>query len=202
MALFVAIEGVDGAGTTTQVKLLAQALSALGLPVHCTREPSDNPIGLHIRSLLSATERVVDERAMALMFAADRLDHLQREVRPALQRGAIVLSDRYLMSSLAYQGELLGMPQDGGWVSSINAQAPAADLTVLVRVTAELAAARRAARGGPVERYDAQQLQARLVERYDHLAETLPGCAVVDGALAPERVCELITGLIQTRLAP
>src|SRR4051812_35922446 len=96
----IALEGVDGAGTTTQAQRLAVLL---GARAHVTREPSGGPLGQLLRQLLSGAHADLDPAAVALLFAADRLDHLSREVEPALARGQHVITDRYLLSSLAYQ---------------------------------------------------------------------------------------------------
>lgn len=191
---FVAIEGVDGAGTTTQTQLVRQVLERAGRLVHSTREPSDLDVGRLIRAFLSG--RSLHEHAMALLFAADRLQHYHQEVAPLLERGAVVLTDRYLLSSLVYQGEVLGEPQAGGWVHEINRFARAPDLTVLVSVTAEEAARRRAARAGTEERYDARALQARLVERYARAVTTCSPHLVVDGHQAPDAVAAQIAQAI------
>ena len=185
--MFVAIEGIDGAGTTTQTALIARALSAAGYSVHTTREPSDRPIGRLIRAELLA--RTLPEAAMALLFAADRLDHYENEIRPALATHDVVLSDRYLLSSLVYLGATLG-----DWPAQLNARAPQPDRTVLIEVPAELAAARRGHRGGPEERYDDQALQAELASRYAALA---PAQTVrADGSHSPEILCaEIIAAL-------
>ncbi len=194
----IAIEGIDGAGTTTQCALLSAELERSGYTVHLTREPSDNPIGTLIRGLLvrADAQRPIDERAMALLFAADRLDHLAREIDPALGQNAWVLTDRYLMSSLVYQGEVLGEPDDGGWVKLINARARHADLTLWIDLPPEKALARRQRRGGPDERYDDQALQERLARRYAVVASSLPGCVRIDG----DRPLEEVTAALKNAL--
>src|SRR5512139_742195 len=114
--LFIAIEGIDGAGTTTQAKLLFDGLRARGLPVHLTREPSDGPIGVLIRQILTGRvvvpglqgPRAPDWATMALLFAADRLDHVEAEIAPNLADGVTVVSDRYDYSSVAYQSVTAG----------------------------------------------------------------------------------------------
>lgn len=123
-------------------------------------------MGLLVRQLLGQVSEPPDPAALALLFAADRLDHLRREIEPALEAGLIVISDRYVLSSLAYQS--LANPLS--WVEEINRFAPAPDLTVLVHVEAEVAAARRARRGGAEEIFDALQTQRALVARYAELA--------------------------------
>jgi dTMP kinase len=191
---FIAIEGIDGAGTTTQTSRLADALRARGMFVHTTREPSDNPIGKLIRGFLAGG--TITEPAMALLFAADRLDHLAREVAPALAAGGYVLSDRYVMSSLVYQGELLQEPDTGGFVATVNQKARHADLTLWIDCPAEVALTRRNSRGGPHERYDDLALQQRLARRYAAIAEVLPNCRRIDGTLGAEAVTEALLGAL------
>jgi dTMP kinase len=165
----IVLEGLDGAGTTTQVERLASALRAEGQAVLTTREPSDGPVGVLIRQAL--TGRLVlpggagplAPETLALLYAADRTDHLRARVLPALEAGQVVLSDRSVLSSLAYQGASLPME----WVESINAHAVPADLTLFVGVSIEVAARRRAARGGPEELFDAEEKQRRISRQYE-----------------------------------
>ncbi|HSP80588.1 MAG TPA: dTMP kinase [Myxococcaceae bacterium] len=166
---FIVLEGLDGAGTTTQVERLATALRAEGHAVLTTREPSDGPVGVMIRQAL--TGRLVLPRGagplapetLALLFAADRTDHLKARVLPALEEGQVVLCDRYVLSSLAYQGASLPM----AWVEEINEYAMPADLTLFVGVAPEVAARRRAARGGPEELFEADEAQRRIARQYE-----------------------------------
>src|SRR5258705_309057 len=100
--MFIVLEGLDGAGTTTQTERLAAALRARGQTVLATAEPTDGPVGRLLRRFLSG-ELEIEETAQALLFAADRLHHLQNQIEPTLAGGAIVISDRYYLSNLAYQ---------------------------------------------------------------------------------------------------
>lgn len=177
-ARFFAIEGIDGAGTSTQLTRMGERLVALGYKIHLTAEPSGGPIGKFIRTVLRGEEKM-SPQALALLFAADRLDHLQREILPALAQGAIVLSDRYVHSSLAYQS--LELPL--AWVESINAKARVPDATLFVKVSAECAARRRQARGGEAELFDADETQRKIAQNYEQTlgAKGLGQTVVVDG---------------------
>jgi len=147
--IFVVVEGIDGAGTTTQTNRLVATLRARGLPAMATREPSDGPIGTQIRQIL--TGRLVIRPAaggcappcwptLALLFAADRVDHLEAEVMPNLRDGVIVVSDRYDHSSVAYQGASTDDPSVVAWIRAINAKARRPDLTLVLDVPAAVAA--------------------------------------------------------------
>lgn len=139
----IVLEGLDGAGTTTHAGHLREWLAAAGYRVHLTQEPSRGPIGSTLRLFLSkrlalpARTRSSEHLApaiLALLFAADRLDHVATEVTPLVEEGWIVLSDRYVLSSLAYQS--LGC--DPGFVAAINALAPRPDLTIWLDVPARV----------------------------------------------------------------
>jgi dTMP kinase len=186
--LFIVIEGIDGAGTTTQVRRLASALGSRGLPVHVTREPSDGPVGVMIRQILAGRivvpglhgARAPSWDTMALLFAADRLDHLESEVVPNLADGVTVLADRYDHSSLAYQSILAG----GGdavvdWVKTINGRARRPDLVVVLDVSAEVAAKRRDARSGIRDLYEEDELQTKLVGLYREMERYFPNDRIV-----------------------
>ena len=158
---FIALEGVDGAGTTTQLDRLA---AHFGARLHATREPTSGPIGREIRRHLAGPVDGVqlDPAALALLFAADRLDHLRREVDPAVARGVHVVSDRYLLSSLAYQ--TLGVSREH--VVRFNALATTPDLTIFVEVPIEVSEMRRRQRGGAEEIFEKRALQERVRATY------------------------------------
>lgn len=192
---FLVFEGIDGSGTTTQRARVADALRERGHAVHETREPSDGPIGKLARELLavapgiSDTHRTVDAAGLALLFAADRLEHLAREIEPVLAAGKIVLCDRYVVSSWVYQS----LDCDSAWVRTINERARWPDLTFVFDIEAELAlarvAARREATGEAVERFDVPETQRRLARGYAAvLAEPRPGLVRVDAAASIEAV--------------
>ncbi len=192
----VVLEGIDGAGTTTQTARLAQTLRKRGRDVHTTREPSDGPIGKLIREILGGRHQPVDATTMALLFAADRADHVQREVEPALARGAVVVSDRWYHSSLAYQGA--GEARD--WIRTLNARARRPDLTILLEVPAEVGAERRAAASRPDELYDELELQRRIAAGYREVVAELGATekiVVLDGTREPAAVAEEVLRVVE-----
>lgn len=201
---FIVLEGIDGAGTTTQRERLATWLRSLGHTVHCTAEPTSGPVGKLIRSLLSAQAEPFDPEAMALLFAADRRDHIAREVRPQLERGSIVLSDRFVLSSLAYQTSA-GVPRDFVWQANHGGSGLfEPDLTLFVQVPVTVAADRRAKRASEKEIYDDLPVQERVAAAYAKEAEALAArgrdCRFIDGAGTPEQVEGLLRSAIRTIL--
>ncbi len=181
--LFIVLEGVDGAGTTTHTRLLADALRARGLPITTTREPSDGPVGVMIRQILSGRlvvpgisgPRPSSWSTMALLFAADRLDHVEATITPNLMDGVTVISDRYVHSSVAYQSVTGGGDADTiAWVRAINQHARRPDLTIVLDVEPAEAERRRAARSVTREIYDDAELQAQLGAFYRAIDEHFP----------------------------
>jgi len=110
---FIVFEGIDGSGKTTQMKLLAQYLERQGVPVLCTREPGGTDIGNRLRGiLLDPTCRDITRRTEAFLYAADRAQHVTQKILPALRRGDTVLCDRFIYSTLAYQGGGRGLDKN------------------------------------------------------------------------------------------
>jgi dTMP kinase len=197
---FIVLEGLDGAGTTTQADRLGTWLRARGRRVHVTAEPTGGPIGGLIRLALS--RRLVghgggdlDPEALALLFAADRLDHLASDIEPKLRQGIDVVSDRYVLSSLAYQG----LTCDPRWVADINARARPPDLTVFLEVGSAVAYRRRRAASFNREIFEFPSFQKRVAVAY---ARALKGLkrqrvAVVDGEMAVEAVARAVAARVE-----
>ena len=140
---FIVLEGVEASGKSTQLQLLALALRARGHRVTVTAEPTTERLGVFAREMLESGEATA--HVAALLFAADRAEHCDALIRPALGRGEVVLCDRYLLSSIVYQGEH-GL--DASWIRSINRHALEPDLTfVLELLDAATADERRRLRG-------------------------------------------------------
>ncbi|MBX3188478.1 MAG: dTMP kinase [Labilithrix sp.] len=187
---FVVLEGIDGAGTTTQTARLAERLRTDGgrggSPVRATREPSDGPIGSLVRQVL--TGRMVNPggrapgwTTMALLFAADRMDHVESEIEPVLAAGGVVISDRYDASSLAYQSVSSGRggEQAVEWIRQLNRHALRPDLTVVLDLSPDLAATRRESRGEPAQLYEQNEVQRALAAFYRDLAKHMPDDRIV-----------------------
>jgi dTMP kinase len=131
---FICVEGLDGCGKTTQTRLLIRKLRKMGCNAVSTAEPSRGKIGKFIRKYCLHSEKRVSTVVEALLFAADRFEHVEREVIPALDEGKIVVSDRYVYSSLAYQGAA-GL--DLKWIEMVNEQAMRPNLAIFVDVKPE-----------------------------------------------------------------
>jgi dTMP kinase len=188
----IVIEGLDGAGTTTQVRRLVEHLNARGTRAHATREPSDGPVGKLIREMLTGGHAIAGQKlsqgTFGLLFAADRLDHLQREVEPALSAGTWVVSDRWYHSSLAYQGT--GADRD--WIAMLNARARKPDITVFLKVRPEVAAERRKAAGRVQELFEDIQMQREVDAGYratiDELSAQGERIITIDGEQSEDAV--------------
>lgn len=162
------LEGLDGTGTTTVAALVAEALKARDLRVRLTAEPSDGPFGRLLRRHVQGGVTLGPHTA-ALAFTADRQDHLDQVVRPALRRGRWVVCDRYLLSTLAYQGAE-GVSRAAIWAASRGFDVP--DATFLLEVPDDVRQARMADRGR-VDRYEDPALSARLAASYAEAAGLL-----------------------------
>jgi len=179
---FIVLEGIDGSGTTTQGQALVAAFERAGQRAHFTHEPSALPVGLLLRRLLSSGPELErpDWDAMALLFAADRLQHVACEIEPRLAAGVTVVSDRYDLSSLAYQSATASSGEAAlPWLRAINQRARRPDVTLVFDVDAAVAERRRAARGGRPELFERRELQAKLAAIYARAEELVPGDALL-----------------------
>lgn len=141
---FIAIEGIDGVGKTTVINAVAAELARRGYRVFVTREPSDLAVGSFIRSSILSGDVEVEPAALALLFAADRVMHYVKVIKPMVESGYIVLTERYVESSISYQGAQ-GVPIE--WILSINSMVRMPDLTVILDAPLEVIKARLSNRG-------------------------------------------------------
>jgi len=187
--LFIAFEGGDGAGKSTQAALLTQALTEAGHVVVRTREPGGTPVGEKLRSLvLDHGQGEIDARCEALIFAAARAAHTVQVIAPAVARGEIVISDRYIDSSIAYQGAGRGLGT--AQVQQINEWATGnlwPDLTVLLDVTPKDGRSRRTAGAAAEDRLESEPdgFHADIRQAFLDLAAAHPQRYLVLGASQP-----------------
>ena len=189
------IEGLDGCGKSTHVRLLARWLRSRGRKVVITDEPTDGVIGKIIKRMLRG-ELKLPIAAEALLFTADRVQHISDVIEPALKAGKVVLNERYVCSSLAYQSAR-GVPVS--WIASINKHAIKPDLTILIDIPAKAALARIK----PSRRLDEFERNLRLQQRvrrnYLRIAKQ-EGLKIVDGARSCDEVQAEIRRLVSAVL--
>ena len=195
---FIVIEGIDGAGTTTQAKLLSEWIASQGRKCLLTSEPSQGPAGVLLRQILSGSVRTPGNDVIALLFAADRIDHLDSEVLPALQAGSDVVSDRYYHSSFTYQS----LQGDLEWIRKLNSRARAPDVTYILDLPANLAAQRRRRERTSEELYEQDSMQQKLERAYRRLPSWMQDeiIVLVDGREEIQAVHRAITTDLQNRL--
>jgi dTMP kinase len=195
--LFIAFEGGDGAGKSTQVALLREAFEAAGRAVTVTRQPGGTDLGREIRDLVLHGAHVAP-RAEALLFAADKAHHVDQLIRPALERGEVVLTDRYTDSAVAYQGA--GRDLGAQEIHDLNMWAVddlVPDLTVVVDVSAEEGRRRRGEVHDRLEA-EADAFHDAIRAHYLAMAQGNPQrYIVVDGTLAPEAIHAQVFGRLR-----
>lgn len=202
--LFVTFEGGDGVGKTTQAALLEQWLTDAGREVVRTREPGGTEVGERIRDIVLHHRGHVDPRAEALLYAADRAHHIATVVRPALERGAVVIQDRYLDSSVAYQGA--GRVLNATEVRDLSlwaVQGLLPDVTVLLDLDEASARRRLDADDKPFDRLEAEkdEFHARVRAAFLALADAEPQrFLVVDATQSVEQIAGLIRARVAERL--
>ena len=178
---FITFEGIDGSGKSTQLRLLANFLKSKGCDALLTREPGGTPVGNRLRAALLDAHEEVDPLAELLVFAADRAQHVRRVLRPALDEGRVVFSDRYADATAAYQGAGRGFsPELIGEIIQLATEGLKPDLTVLFDLSVDESNIRTRRRTNEKERGDrldaeAEDFHIRVRDAYLRLAEAEPG---------------------------
>jgi dTMP kinase len=197
--LFVAFEGVEGAGKGTQIRLAKEWLESQDIEVLVTREPGGTPVGEEVRRVLLDHETGrIEPRTEALLFAASRAQHVASVIRPALAAGAVVISDRYIDSSLAYQGSARGLGEQD--VLTLNVWATQGlfpDVVILLHLEPEAGLLRSLEEPDRIE-MEGADFHAKVADAYLRIAEEHPErFVVVDADDAPERVHERVVDALQ-----
>ncbi len=198
--VFVAFEGGEGVGKTTQIAVAAAYLRAAGHDVVETREPGGTPLGRELRSLVLDPDGLIAPRAEALLYAADRAQHVETVIRPALEAGRVVLTDRYVDSTLAYQGTGRGLTvEDARVITDWATGGLLPDLTVLLDLDPRFGLARAEARSAP-DRLESAAFEFHQAVRdsFTALAAAAPDRYLVIDAAKP---VEVIAVAVQEALA-
>ncbi|MDD3057321.1 MAG: dTMP kinase [Sphaerochaeta sp.] len=193
---FVVFEGLDGAGTTTQMQLLAEYCDKSDRPCRPTFEPTDKPIGRLVRSVLQK-QLVTTPLALAMLYAADREDHLYNPVNGLvhdLEKGKLVISDRYLYSSLAYQG----VECEYDKIASLN-EFPAPEYVFFIDTPVDECLRRISGRGNETELFEKHEFLERVKENYEKIFSSLPQevhLVRIDGLLGKEEIAAQIQNVL------
>jgi len=185
----ICVEGLDGCGKTTQTKLLVRRLRKKGYNVIYTAEPSRGEIGKFIKKYCLHSEKRVSGIVEALLFAADRFDHMEKEVVPAMDEGKLVVSDRYVYSSLAYQGAA-GL--DLKWIERINEHAMRPDLAIFIDVEPEVVIQRLKPKRSVMENLETQRKVREVYMTFVEKGELVR----IDGDKSREEVADDIVRLV------
>ncbi|RJO72491.1 MAG: dTMP kinase [Myxococcales bacterium] len=202
---FVVIEGIDGAGTTTQAQLLVERLNREGRSAVFTGEPTDGPVGSLIRQMLHrrvvrplAGERfaAIDPATLALLFSADRLDHNAQLIAPAVEAGRVVVCDRYDYSTLAYQG----VHVDLDWIIDANRLARRPDLAIYLRVDPRAALARLGGRAD-LSIFEKADFLEKVTAIYDRLFAAETNAVTLDGSKPVDKIAaeiwRVVSGILE-----
>ena len=202
---FITFEGVEGAGKSTQVRFLATYLRHAGHDVTVTREPGGTPTAEAIRDvILSGAAKELGPENEAVLFAAARADHVDKVIRPSLERGGWVLCDRFIDSTRVYQGAADGVdPQLIRALERVAVGDTRPDLTFILDLPADVGMERTAARDRAPDRFEADELGRHETRRmaYLEIASREPErVVVIDASRTPEEIAETIRGLVDARL--
>ena len=190
--VFICIEGLDGSGKSTQAKMLTKKLSKTYNVIY-TAEPSQGKIGRFIRQRCLYEEKRLPTTVEALLFAADRIEHVQNIVAPALEEGKLVVSDRYVYSSLAYQGSA-GLSLD--WIEAINANALKPDLCLFIDVEPKVVLERLKRKKSVMETLETQEKVREIYLRYVEKGELVR----VNGGKSKREVAKALYNIVQNFL--
>ncbi|MDD3773715.1 MAG: dTMP kinase [Patescibacteria group bacterium] len=193
--LFIAFEGLDGSGSSTQANLLLNYLKNKGRKAFLTKEPTNNIIGGLIRGQLTGDWKTSME-CLQLLFAADRAHHFDREIKPALAKGKIIITDRYLFSSIAYGSLAL----DESWLWEINKNFAMPNCTFLLNVPPGVCLKRITESRLGLELFEEKKKLYKVWSAYERLAKKFKNVFIIDGLRSPEEIHLEISGIVDSFL--
>ena len=188
LGLFLSLDGIDGTGKSTQCRLLAEYLRAAGHDVVACVDPGGTPLGQDLRQILLAGRHALSPSCEALLFMASRAQLVAEVIRPALDAGRTVISDRYLLANVVYQGHAGGLDVEQLWqVGALSTAGIEPDLTFVLDLTLDIAFVRR---GRPADRVESRPRDYHERVRRGFLAEAKrrPGCVVIDATPGVDEV--------------
>lgn len=190
--MFIAFEGLDGSGSSTHVQRLAERLKKEGHDVCATKEPTDTPpVGKMIRDILKNKTEVTPE-ALQLLFCADRAEHLKNVIEPALHNNRIVITDRYLFSTLAYGA----LATDWEWLKNLNQPFRIPDITFLLKLDPATCIQRIQDRGTEFQLFEKQETLKKVWTHYERVAKEYPNIHIIDSSRPIEEVGEVIWKIV------
>jgi dTMP kinase len=191
--LFIALEGLDGSGSTIQASLLYSVLKKEGYRAYYTKEPTNYLIGGLIKGSL-AGEWETNAEALQLLFAADRAHHLQKEIIPKLEAGRIVISDRYAFSSIAYGSLDI---KDKTWLENINDSFILPDLTFIIKVRPKVCAMRLKEGHYDLELFKEEEKLARVWQAYEEIVKDYKNIFIIDGEREEIEIIKEIVDIVK-----
>ncbi|MFC1741412.1 dTMP kinase [Nanoarchaeota archaeon] len=193
--IFIVFEGLDGSGSSTQAGMLIRYLKKFGLKPHLTKEPTNNLIGGLIRGALTK-EWHASNMCFQLLFSADRAHHLDREIIPTLNKGTVVISDRYFYSTIAFGS----LDCDKEWLKELNKNFLIPDIVYLIKVPPEVCIDRIGKNRYEFELFEEVEKLTKIWKTYEELAENNPHIHIIDGTKSKETVHEEIIDIMNKYL--
>ena len=194
--MFIAFEGLDGSGSSTQCRLLKEHLEKGGYSVFATKEPtSDTPIGKMIRDILQHKWSASPE-GLQLLFSADRAEHIKNEIEPALNSGQIVITDRYLFSTIAFGG----MDTSVDWLKKLNENFRLPDITFLFKLAPSECIKRITGRGSEFELFEKQEKLEKIWKIYDKIKDEYPNIHLIDASKSIEEIEREIREIMEGKI--